>query len=153
MEIGGSVGRLIAAMALLGGMPTPSQAGGAPEEGTLYFFFSPENPFSPAAAKTASAIATTQKGRIKVRPVLLVEDWAAWKRPTEDAPLYLTVKALGGANGPPGLNLPVYDVEGLHLARAWNLSRLPAFVLVAQGKAHVVYGTRLDLDDLARCGR
>jgi hypothetical protein len=148
--------RLLAAAVLLGGalgFPSPARPGGGPEDGTLYLFFSPDNPFSPAAAKTLSAVARGEKGKIKVRPVLLVEDWAAWKKPTEDAPLYRTIRELGGSGGPPGLGLPVYDLEGLRLARTWKLSRLPAFVLVAQGKAHVVYGTRLDLEELLRCGQ
>lgn len=148
--------RLLAAILFLAGVEAPEsspQMPGDPAQGTLYFFFSPDNPFSPAAAKTASAIAVAQKGRLKVRPVLLVEDWAAWKKPTQDAPLYRTIRELGGQKGPPGLGLPIYDLEGLRLARAWNLSRLPAFVLAAQGKAHVVYGARLDLEDFARCGR
>jgi hypothetical protein len=150
----GSMSRLLAAVLFLAGVeaPEPSpQAPGDLAQGTLYFFFSPANPFSPAAAKTASAIA--KKGKLRVRPVLLVEDWTAWKKPTEDAPLYRTLRELGGQSGPPGLGLPVYDLEGLRLARTWNLSQLPAFVLAAQGKAHVVYGTRLDLEDLTRCGR
>jgi len=148
--------RAIAAVLLLGAVQSPQpemRASTAPENGTLYFFFSPENAFSPAAAKNLSAIAQRQKGKIKVRPVLVVEDWSAWKKPTEDAPLYRTVRELAGSNGPPGLNLPIYDLEGLRLARDWNLSRLPAFVLVAQGKAHVVYGTRIDLRELLRCGQ
>jgi hypothetical protein len=148
--------RLLAAVLFLAGVETPEprpQAAGDPASGMLYLFFSPDNPFSPAAAKTASAIAIAQKGKVRVRPVLLVEDWTAWKKPTEDAPLYRTIRELGGQSGPPGLGLPIYDLEGLRLARAWNLSRLPAFVLAAQGKVHVVYGTRLDLEDLARCGR
>jgi len=147
--------RLLAAILFLAGVETPephTRATGDPLV-TLYFFFSSDNPFSPAAAKTASAMAVSQKGKVRVRPVLLVEDWTAWKKPTEDAPLYRTIRELGGQSGPPGLGLPVFDLGGLRLARAWNLSRLPAFVLATQDKVHVVYGTRLDLEDLARCGR
>src|SRR6516225_9780538 len=124
MESGGSVERLIAAVVLLGVVPSPespARTGGAPEDGTLYLFFSPDNPFSPSAAKTASDIARREKGKIRIRPVLLVEDWGAWKKPTEDAPLFRTVRELGGRGEPPGINLPVYDLEGLRLARAWNL--------------------------------
>ena len=121
-------------------------------EGTVFFFFSPDAPQSPAAAKARSVLAAALKGKFRIRPVLLIEDWKTFRKPTEDSPIYRTVRELGGG-GPPGVSLPVYDLEGLRLARAWNLSRLPAFVLITQGKAHVVYGSRLDLEDLARCGR
>src|SRR5919198_768868 len=128
MESGGKMVRFIAAVLMLGvaqGSQGPIRVDPAPEDGTLYVFFSPENPFSPAAAKTLSAITFAQKGRVRARPVLLVEDWGAWKKPTQDAPLYRTVRELGGRSEPPGINLPVYDLEGLRLARSWKISRLP----------------------------
>src|ERR1041384_5898165 len=59
------------------------------------------------------------------------------------APLCGTGRERGGGRKGPGVNIPVYDLEGSALARAWKLNRLPAFVLVAHGKAHVVYGTRI----------
>lgn len=148
--------RVLAVTVLFGGWLSPQErnpGSGTAAEGTLYFFFSAESPHSPPAAKAFSALLASHKGKFKPRPVLLVEDWKAWKRPTQDAPLYRAVRELGGENGPPGVNLAVFDEEGLRLAKGWKLTRLPAFVLVAHGKAHLVYGTRVALEELLGCER
>jgi hypothetical protein len=149
--------QLLATVLVLVGATSPhpgdSQAKAA-RDGTLFFFLSGSDPLSSAAANSLGGLAAALKGGgIRIRPVLLVEDWKAWKRPTEDSPLVRTVRELGGGKNGPGVNIPVYDIEGLTLARAWKLNRLPAFVLVAHGKAHVVYGTRIDLADLSGCER
>lgn len=147
---------LAAVLGLLGaaGAPADDAAVKAPLNGTLFFFFSRTDPLSLAAAKSLGGLAAAPKGGgVRIRPVLLIEDWKAWKRPTEESPLFRTVRELGGGKNGPGVNIPVYDAEGLTLARAWRLNRLPAFVLVSHGKAHVVYGTRIDLADLSGCER
>jgi hypothetical protein len=149
--------RLLAAvLALVGGAGARADDSPAktPPDGTLFFFFSRTDPLSSAAAKSLGGLAAAPKGGgIRIRPVLLVEDWKAWKKPTEESPLFRTIRELGGGRSGPGVNIPVYDLAGLALARAWKLNRLPAFVLVAHGKAHVVYGTRIDLAELSRCER
>ena len=148
---------ILAAVLALVGTPGAQADGPKPKaslDGTLFFFFSGTDPLSSAAAKSLGGLAAALKeGGVRMRPVLLVEDWKAWKKPTEDSPLFKTVRELGGGRNGPGVNIPVYDLEGLALARAWKLNRLPAFVLVAHGKAHVVYGTRIDLAELSRCER
>jgi hypothetical protein len=145
--------RILAATFLLGGALGQAERGSAAAsaDGTLYFFFSPDTPGAPAAAKTAQGLAS--QGKIKVRPVLLVEDWKTFRKPTAESHLYKTIRELGGRGDPPGVNIGVFDEEGLRLARAWKLTKLPAFVLVAHGKAHVVYGSKLSVDELEECGR
>lgn len=135
------------------GVPPDGPQTGSAGDGTLYFFFSPDTPSAPAAASTLSKWAKAQEGKIHVRPVLLIEDWTTFRKATEESPLYRTVRELGGRGDPPGVPIPVFDEEGLRLARAWSLSRLPAFVLIARGKAHVIYGSKLSLDELSECGR
>jgi len=150
------MGRLLAGVLLFAGAETREAGGRSPEETperTLYFFFSPEPPSAPTAARALATLAKAGDGSLQVRPVLLVEDWKAWKKPSEKSPLTQAVRELAARSEPRGVRLPVFDEEGLRLARAWKLSRLPAFVLVAHGKAHVVYGSRVALEELSECDR
>jgi hypothetical protein len=144
---------LLATLTLLGAPAARDEGPQAKDslEGTLFFFFSGGDAFSPAAARSLAGSAVAPKAGVRVRPVLLVEDWKAWTKATPESPLFRTLRELGGGRNGPGVNIPVYDLEGLALARAWKLSRLPAFVLVAHGRAHVVYGTRIDLAEVSGC--
>jgi hypothetical protein len=144
---------LAAALMLAGaaGVPPEGPQTGLVGDGTLLFFFSPDTSSAPAAATTLSKLAKAKEGKIRVRPVLLVEDWKTFRSATEESPLYRTVRELGGRGDPPGVPIPIFDEDGLRLARAWSLSRLPAFVLISHGKAHLVYGSRVTLEDLLEC--
>jgi len=145
---------LTAVLALGGALGSPSDdATTLAPEGTLYFFFAHDSSLSPAAAKALPGLAAAHKGELHIRPVLLVEDWKAFKKSSQGTPLSQTVRELSSLEQALGLKLSVFDEEGLRLARAWKLSRLPAFVLIAHDKAHVVYGTRIDLKDLSECGQ
>ena len=49
------------------------------------------------------------------------------------------------------LDLPIYDVEGLRLAKAWRISHLPALALKRGPRLHIVMGERGKPEDLDRC--
>jgi len=150
------MGRVLTSAFLLAGTWSfPAGPSGTEEtpDGTLYFFFSPATPSAPAAARALASVAKATPGKIRIRPVLLVENWKALKKPTEESPLYRTVRELGDRSDARGVHIPIFDEAGRRLARAWKLSRLPAFLLVVHGKAHVVTGSRLSLDELSECER
>jgi len=95
-------------------------------------------------------------GRLKreapfaVRPCLLAEEFGAMKKVKQ---VHVdTLKALRDLVGE-GFSLPVMDEEGLALARALGVERLPAYALVdgASRRAHVVYGRGARLAEVFRC--
>ena len=85
-----------------------------------------------------------------VRPCLLAEDFTALKKVKEVHALNL--KALRDLVGE-GFGLPVVDEEGLAMARAIRIERLPAYALVdrASRRAHVVYGRGARLSEVFPC--
>jgi hypothetical protein len=117
----------------------------------LYFFFSPDT--GPDAARKVVTFAKAQARTIEVRPVILVEDWTKIRKVAEDSPLLQVVRELGRLREPEGVDIRLFDEEGLRLARLWNLSRLPASVLVAHGHAHVVQGSQSAPGSLLGCDR
>ena len=84
------------------------------------------------------------------RPCLLVEDFGALKKVKEVH--VQNVKALRELAGD-SFGLPILDEEGLGLARALGIERLPAFCLVdsASRRAHVVYGRGARLSEVFSC--
>ena len=64
---------------------------------------------------------------------------------TDEGLLTRTLRALGD---PGTLRIPLYDEEGLALAEQWKLRSVPAFVMVARGRAHRALGSEADLDAL-----
>lgn len=118
------------------------------ERRTLYFFFSEKTSGAPEAAKAIVASLTRGKGEIALRPALLVEDWSTFLKVGEASPLYLTMRHLGKATP-----VQVFDEEALRLAQTWKITRLPALVLVAHGRAHVLQGAVAGLDELFGCSR
>ena len=92
-------------------------------------------------------------GMTPIRPVLLLEKFTTLSRPSRHPSLIRALKILEKANGR-GLDIPLYDEEGLRLAKSWGIRTLPAIVLVRKGRAHVFEGSRADpseLKDLGRC--
>jgi hypothetical protein len=85
-----------------------------------------------------------------IRPCFLVDDFGALKT-VKDLHVQNT-NALRGLVGP-GFGLPMLDEEGLSMARALAIERLPAFCLVdaSTGRAHVVYGRGARLSELLTC--
>jgi len=114
----------------------------------LYFFFTPECRDAPEAARRAKAFLWKNSGKIRLRPVLLIRDFKRLARTEEGDPFQLAMKELGEL-GP--LDIPLYDEEGLKLAGHWKVDVVPAFVLVARGRAHRVLGGRVDLEEVFRC--
>jgi hypothetical protein len=130
----------LGALGLFGG------AGGE-EKATLYLFLSPRSEGGAAAARRARLFVETRKGLVLLRPVLLVSDFDSFGRLEEGSPADRTLRALGR------IEVPLYDEEGLALARAWGISSVPAFVLVSRGRAHRALGAGADLEELSRCAR
>ena len=123
------------------------------EADTLYYFFSPETETGPAGAKTLIAFAKVGHEKLRIRPVVLIERWEGLRKVTPEPVLWKTVQELGRLREPAGVDIPLYDVEGLALAKAWKIARLPAFVLVSRGRAHLVHGPSADLGSLVGCER
>ncbi len=139
----------VALLALLG-----TAGGGAParrdeaEGRALYFFFSEKTLSAPEAAKAVAAFMAMAPPDLSLRPVLLVEDWTTFLKVGEASPLYLTMRELGRTSP-----VQVFDEEGLRLAQAWKITRLPALALVSRGRAHVLQGAVSGLDELLGCAR
>jgi hypothetical protein len=127
--------------------------GRANEPDTLYYFFSPEAQTAQAGAKTLVDFAKAAHEKLRIRPVLLVEHWEGLRKVTPESVLWKTVQELGRLREPAGVEIPLYDVEGLALAKTWKITRLPAYVLVIRGRAHAIYGPNADLGSLLGCER
>lgn len=123
----------------------PSRDSGA---GTLYFFFSPTSTGSLEGAKRAVAFIKGQKGQIKLRLVLLLDDFSVIRKVEESSLLAKTLRELQTQGA---LDIPLYDEEGLLLAQRWELKSVPAFVLVARGQAHRAVGPVVKLEELLEC--
>jgi len=117
---------------------------------TLYFFFSPSDAASVEAAKRATGFQRSRKGEVRIRPIMLLEDFSVLRKLEESSPLTKTLKELETA-GP--LNIPLYDEEGLGLAERWEIRSVPAFVLVRKGRAHRALGPMAKLEELLSCTR
>jgi hypothetical protein len=85
-----------------------------------------------------------------LRPCLLAEDFGAMKKVKEAH--VLNLKALRELVGE-GFGLPVVDEEGLAMARALGVERLPAYALVdtSSRRAHVVYGRGARMPEVFTC--
>jgi len=145
--------KLAALAALVLGLDTLGLAQGkeqpgkeAPGKLALYFLFSENSRGAPEAARAVTSFLACHPGEAVLRPELLVQDWKELGRVTEESPLFRTLRELR-------VPLRVYDEEALRLAAAWKISRLPAAVLVRDGRAHVVQGASVDLESLFRCSR
>jgi hypothetical protein len=103
---------------------------------------------APEAAKVITAFLAKGKEEVVLRPALLVEDWSTFLKVGEASPLYQTMRQLGKVTP-----VQVYDEEALKLAQAWRITRLPALVLVAHGRAHVLQGAVAGLEELLGCSR
>ena len=145
---------LIGCLALGGALPLWGEAQGrGKEQDTLYYFFSPETPSAPAGAKTLADFVKSRPGQFKVRPVVLVEHWEGLRKVTPESAIFKTIRELGHLREPEGVDIPLFDLEGLKLAKAWKITRLPAFVLVSRGRAHAIHGPNADLGSLLGCER
>ena len=125
----------------------------ADDRDILYFFFGTESAADAALARAVVRVARARRGKLDVRPVILVEDFRHLRATTEKSPLFQTVRELGRLHDPEGTDIRIYDEEGLRLAAAWKIARLPAAVLVRRDKAHLVQGSLADLDMLFGCDR
>lgn len=140
---------LVALVITLGLVGRDAPVSGQEAEGrTLYFFFSEKTPGAPEAAKAIVTFLARGKAEIALRPALLVEDWSTFLKVGEASPLYLTMRHFGKATP-----VQVFDEEALKLAQTWKITRLPALVLVAHGRAHVLQGAVAGLDELFACSR
>lgn len=142
-----------AAILVLGALEAFVAPGSGEPEATLYFFVTPEAEGGPEGAKTAMHFAAAHAPRVSLRPVLLAQDFKVLRIINEECPLYRTLKALEKDGKPGGLNIPLFDEEGLSLAMAWEIKRVPAFVLVRNGHAHAMAGANAELERLWECSR
>lgn len=144
---------LLAAVSLL-----PAQLGMAPQDRArapkeLWIFFSPGDA---DFTKTLSDVQGLVRSgtAVRLRPVFLVDDHSVLKNPSEA--LAQNVKGLRALIGEE-FAMRVWDDDGLAVARALRLERLPAMVLVdrdrggAPVKAHVAYGAGVNLKELCQC--
>src|SRR5579862_5540473 len=117
----------------------PASSAPSPEDGgrTLHVFFAPDSPGQAELARTVADYVLDKKGTVRLRGVLLVPEFAALGRVREGSPFTRTLRELSRVSAGAPLDLAIYDEEGLALARAWKIERLPALVLVEGGKAHV----------------
>jgi hypothetical protein len=141
----------VLSLALLG-MKAPSPPGdGVPN--VLYFFTTPEAEGGPEGATCAKEFVRRHSRSIRLRPVLLARDFTLLRSVSEKSPVFRTIKALEAGEKPGSLNIPLYDEEGLRLAETWDVRTVPAFVLVRNGRAHRMAGSRPNLDLLWECSR
>lgn len=112
----------------------------------LWLFFGPEG-----VEMNRLGVVLEKHPGVVLRPCILVSDWKAIAEPSDD--LADTVKVLRSILGADWA-LALWDVEGLAFARAIGVDRLPAFVLVKNGRrAHVAYGAGADVEELLRCSK
>ncbi len=121
---------------------------GHPAERVLYLFLSGEGAGEAEAARRATELVRGLRGSIRLRPVLLMSDFATLRKSDETSALFQTVKALGALGQ---LDVPVYDEEGLAVAERWGVNRVPTFVLASPSQIHMVTGARVDLGSLLEC--
>jgi hypothetical protein len=139
-------------LALLG-MKAPSPPGDGVVPNVLYFFTTPEAEGGPDGATCAKEFVRRHSRSIRLRPVLLAQDFTLLRSVTEKSPVFRTIRALEAGEKPGSLNIPLYDEEGLRLAETWDVRTVPAFVLVRDGRAHRMAGSRPNLDLLWECSR
>ena len=116
----------------------------------LYFFFNHHMEDAPEAARRVVKFIKEHRGKVRLRPVLLVTDFPKLGAVDEKDPLFKTLKELRSLGT---LDIPLYDTEGLALADHWKIERGPAFVLVHGDRAHRAFGAAADLGELRRCKR
>ena len=129
-------------MASLGGNYSESKSTAA-----VWFFFDDTSSGAPKLARSAVEFVLSKKGEVTLRPVLLVSDFNKLTNLSKKSPLVGVLEELKGL-GKKELNVPLYDIEGLQLAKHLRLTHLPAVVLVVDGKAFVAEGDRVDLERL-----
>ncbi|HLY76246.1 MAG TPA: hypothetical protein VKU80_19250 [Planctomycetota bacterium] len=127
-------------------------AQGAPRQGaelpTLFYFFTPKSAGSLEGAKRAVTFMKVHQGQVKLRLVMLLDDFSVIRKLEEASPLYKTLKELQSQGT---LDVPLYDEEGLLLAERWGIRSVPAFVLVSHGRAHRALGPVVNLEELLEC--
>jgi hypothetical protein len=114
---------------------------------TLYFFLSRESPGIASLSRDVVQAVLERKGGVRLRPVLLVEDFQTLGKIDDRHPFFKSLKELGRLYGKE-LDISVYDDEGLRLAREWKVTRLPALVLVQGRTAHKVSGSAVNVGRL-----
>lgn len=138
-----------AGMSVFGSTAPP--AGESGERAVLFFFNTPESDAGPRAARVAKAFIGRHDKEVRLRPVLLAQDFRTLRTLTDRSPLYQTIKELEAGSKPGSLDIPLYDEEGLRLAEHWGIRSVPAFVLVRAGRAHCTAGAAANLEMLWEC--
>ena len=121
------------------------------ERAVLFIFITPESDAGPRASRAAKAFIGRHDKEIRLRAVLLAQDFRTLRTLTDRSPLYQTIKELEAGSKPGSLDIPLYDEEGLRLAERWGIRSVPAFVLVRAGYAHSTAGAASDLEKLWEC--
>ena len=114
----------------------------------LFYFFTPSANGSLEGAKRTVEFMKLHPGRLKLRLVMLLDDFSVIRKLEEASPLYKTLKELQSQGT---LDIPLYDEEGLTLAERWGIRSVPAFVLVAHGRAHRALGPTAKLEEMLEC--
>ncbi|HLY10444.1 MAG TPA: hypothetical protein VKW04_14170 [Planctomycetota bacterium] len=140
---------LLGALGLPAPVPLPERP--SREDAILYLFTTPEADGGPEGARRARDFVRKRPGQVRLRAVLLIQDFQGLKPLSDTSPLVRTLKELQAGLTPGTLDLPLYDEEGVRLAETWELRSVPAFVLVRRGRAHRLSGAASNLDLLWEC--
>jgi len=132
--------------ALLGISPQERGAAAKPPRVLWIFFSHAEMDLRPDLA----TIGRLKGAGVSIRPCFLVDDFGAIKT-VKDVHVQNT-NALRDLAGPT-FKLPLLDEEGLAMARALSIERVPAFCLLdpTTGRTHVLYGCGGRLSELMSC--
>ncbi len=115
----------------------------------IAFFFSDSTHDLESSARALKALRAKHPD-LRIKPVFLVEDFGSIANPS--AEFAAGIRELRYAVGQ-DFALPIYDEDGLALARRLKLDRLPAYALLVNGhRAFVACGTRVNLEELLQCG-
>jgi len=112
--------------------------GEAPETPSFYLFFTLDTPDLARVIREARRAA----GADQFRPVFLLDQWP--RAPFEPAPEFMEAVAELGQD------IPVIDMEGLELARRFEVRSTPCVVRTGR-RVHRAAGTRIDWKELISC--
>jgi hypothetical protein len=122
-------------------------------EGHLYLFLSPTDRDLDLLAGEARRILEGLRKRnvdAELRLVLLVADFNSMGSLHRSEAFFSFVKDLRDLRGP-GFELRLYDEEGLAWAERLRIERTPAWALVRDSRAHLVYGSRARIEEVTTC--
>ncbi len=110
----------------------------------LVLFVSPGTPAASDAARRLRA-----RGGVRTRVVILVNDFAkagAWVDDDDARGFFKTLQESGLLTE----GAPLFDEEGLELAKRLGIAKLPAFAVVDGGTVRLAYGAGVDVAEILK---